>query len=70
MRRVTFWLGLVMLVAGLALLGYVGWQFWGTNWTSHRQQQPVTQDLREGVEPAGATLKRQPQFVPRARPRR
>jgi sortase A len=66
-RRLTFWLGLLMLVAGLALLGYVGWQFWGTNWTSHRQQQAVTQDLRKEWSLPGDTLKRQPQFVPKGK---
>ena len=26
-RRLTFWVGLAMILAGLAMLGYVGWQF-------------------------------------------
>src|SRR6195952_5152694 len=66
-RRLTFWLGLLMLLAGFALLGYVGWQFWGTNWTSHRQQQAVTQDLKKEGSRPGSTLKRQPQFVPKGK---
>jgi sortase A len=66
-RRVVFWLGLAMLVAGLALLGYVGWQFWGTNWTSHRQQQAVTKNLEQEWSRPGATLKQQPKFVPKGK---
>jgi sortase A len=66
-RRVTFWLGLLMLTAGLVLLGYVGWQFWGTNWTSHRQQQAVTHDLEKQWDRPGATLEKQPQFVPKGK---
>ena len=67
LRRLAFWLGLVMLVAGLSLLGYVGWQFWGTNWTSHRQQQAVTQNLEKEWSLPGSTLKKQPQFVPQGK---
>jgi sortase A len=51
-RGVTFWLGLALVAAGLALLGYVAWQFWGTNIVSSRhQREAVTQlqrDWREG----------------------
>ena len=66
-RRLTFWLGLLMLLAGFVLLSYVGWQFWGTNWTSHRQQQAVTHDLEKEWSRPGASLKKQPQFVPKGK---
>jgi sortase A len=66
LRRVSRWLGVLMLVAGLALLGYVGWQFWGSNWTSHRQQQAVTQNLeKEWHAPAAAQKRLEPQYVPK-----
>ncbi|CUR55793.1 putative integral membrane protein [metagenome] len=39
-------LGLGMVVAGLAMLGWVGWQFYGTNWVSHRHQEQVVSQLR------------------------
>lgn len=42
-RRVRFWLGVTLLLAGLSLLAYVAWQFWGTNWQSQARH-------REGVE--------------------
>jgi len=43
-----FWPGIALVVAGLAVLGYVGWQLWGTNWVSERQQQEAVTDLRKG----------------------
>jgi sortase A len=67
-RRVAYWVGLAMVVAGLALLGYVGWQFWGTNWTSHRAQREVTSDLQqEWARPGPALQKLQPQYVPQGK---
>jgi sortase A len=40
-RGAPFWVGVVLIVAGLAVLGYVGWQFFGTNVVSHRKQQAL-----------------------------
>lgn len=47
-------MGLSLVVAGLVLLGYVGWQFYGTTYVSKQEQQRVVEDLtREwSVEPA------------------
>lgn len=39
--------GLVVLATGLAMVGYVGWQFWGTTYVSHRHQREVIEDLRD-----------------------
>lgn len=33
--------GVTLIVIGLALLGNVAWQFWGTNWVSHRNQERI-----------------------------
>ena len=46
-RGVTFWLGTAMILAGLALLGYVGWQVWGTNYVSERKQRDAVQALEK-----------------------
>ena len=56
-RRWMRWLGLLLIGVGLGLLGYVAWQFWGTNWVSHRaQERIVTEVRRDWDEPAtGAT---------------
>jgi sortase A len=64
-RRVLFWVGLTLVAAGLALLGYVGWQFFGTNIVSeHKQQQAVEQLQRQWrAGPTtinGSTADRQP----------
>lgn len=37
--------GLALVLAGLVLLGYVGWQFWVTNWISERQHREVVGQL-------------------------
>jgi sortase A len=57
-RGVTFWLGLGMVAVGLALLGYVGWQMFGTNIVSERHQKETIAELeqrwRDGLaEPGG-----------------
>jgi len=61
--RLVLWLGLAMILGGLALLGYVGWQFWGTNWQSQRQHEKVTNSLRTQWEQGGERL--QPRYVPK-----
>lgn len=43
----TFWLGLGLVAAGLAMLGYVGWQFLGTNIVSERRQRDAVAALEE-----------------------
>lgn len=52
----------MLLLAGVVVLGYVGWQFLGTNWVSERRQQEILGDLEEGwsagegeVDAAGTT---------------
>jgi sortase A len=40
-RGATFWVGLTLVVAGLAILGYVAWQFFGTNIVAHHKQQQI-----------------------------
>lgn len=47
-RRVSFWLGCGLIAAGLAVLGWVAWQFWGTNWQSQQRQGDVRQALESG----------------------
>jgi sortase A len=57
-RGVAFYVGLALVLAGLGLLGYVGWQFYGTNIVAKQAQERVMADLREEwrapVEPAPA----------------
>lgn len=65
LRRVITWVGLASMLAGVMMLGYVGWQFWGTNWTSQRAQKEVTTTLRTQWEGGGKQLR--PAFVPEGR---
>lgn len=46
-RRITFWVGIGMILAGLSLLAYVAWQLWGTNWVSKRHQREIANQLQE-----------------------
>ena len=66
-RGITFWLGLGMVAAGLGLLGYVGWQFLGTNIVSERRQREAVAELEQrwreepaptmGAEPAAERVR-------------
>lgn len=75
-RRITFWFGIGLILAGLALLGYVAWQFWGTNWVARKHQRELTSLVQKdwaagkGCDrfcPKGATLAliRIPRFGPK-----
>ena len=46
-RRVALWGGVVLILVGLSMLGYVAWEFWGTNWVSHRHQKEAVHQLRD-----------------------
>ena len=37
-------LGVLLVVAGLVLGGYVAWQFWGTNWQSERRHDALVEE--------------------------
>ena len=55
-RGATFWIGLGLVLAGLAILGYVAWQFFGTNVVSHhKQKQLVEQTEKAWGAQAGAS---------------
>lgn len=64
-RLLTFYLGVALLLAGVALLGWVGWQFWGTNWVAHRKQVQVTETLQEQWTEEGTQLA--PKYVPKGK---
>ncbi len=49
-RRLSFWFGCGLILAGLAVLAWVAWQFWGTNWQSERRQADVQRSLVDGWE--------------------
>jgi sortase A len=61
-HRITFWIGIGLILAGLGLLGYVAWQFWGTNWVAKRHQREIASQLQQDW--ASGNGKR-PKFVPK-----
>ena len=61
-RRITFWIGIGLILAGLGLLGYVAWQFWGTNWVSKRHQREIASALQQDWASGQG---RKPQLVPK-----
>lgn len=63
--RVALWSGVALVVAGLVVLGYVGWQFWGTTWVSKREQRELTGSLQKQWTEGGSRL--QPKFVPKGK---
>jgi sortase A len=46
-RRIAFWIGIGLILAGLGLLAYVAWQLWGTNIIAKKQQREITSQLQE-----------------------
>ena len=64
-RRVARWTGVALVAAGVVLLGYVGWQLWGTTWVAHREQRELTSALeRHWQEPAGDRRNLRPEHTP------
>jgi sortase A len=47
-RRVMLGGGIALITVGAIVLGWLGWQFWGTNWVSKGRQAEVVADLQEG----------------------
>jgi sortase A len=45
-RGLGFYLGLLFVVAGAAMLAYVAWQFFGTNVVAHHKQQQIVEDTQ------------------------
>lgn len=41
------WIGVLLIVSGLGMLGYVGWEFYGTTWLSHRKQADLVEKLEK-----------------------
>lgn len=67
--RVLGALGLVLVIAGLAVLGYVAWQYWGTTWLAKKEHESlrttIVQDWDRGEDASeikGEGLLRVPRF--------
>lgn len=54
-RGVRWWAGVGLLLAGLAVFGYVGWQLWGTSWVAERKHEQIVSELERRFEGDRAT---------------
>ena len=54
-RGAAFYLGVGLVLAGLALLGYVAWQFFGTNVVSERKQRTLVEKTEQSWRVAPGT---------------
>lgn len=52
-RRLLVATGVVLMVAGVGVLGYVGWQLYGTTWVAQREQRQVVEATRQVWEGGG-----------------
>jgi sortase A len=52
-RGLSFWLGSALIIAGLAVLGYVAWQFFGTNIVAHQKQQKIVEQTEKAWSSQG-----------------
>ena len=48
-----FWVGIGLIVAGLGVLAYVGWQFYGTNIVAHQKQQKIVDETVKAWDAEG-----------------
>lgn len=53
-RGLSFRVGVALVVAGLAVLGYVAWQLFGTNVVAHHAQQRIVEQTQKAWEAEGA----------------
>lgn len=63
--RVALWSGVALIAAGVVLLGYVGWQFWGTTWVAKRAQRESTAAVERQWQQAGDRRGLRPEHTPR-----
>lgn len=45
-RTASLALGVVLLVSGMLMLGYVAWEYWGSDWVSKGKQADLRADLK------------------------
>lgn len=61
------WAGAAVALVGLVLLGWAGWQFWGTTWVSRAHQEQIVKQLEENWAAAsGPTDPSRPRPTPAA----
>ena len=53
-RGAAFWVGIALILAGLAVLAYVAWQFFGTNVVAHQKQQKIVEKTESAWRSEGS----------------
>jgi sortase A len=53
-RGASFWIGIGLVLAGLAVLGYVAWQLFGTNIVARHKQQSIVAETQKVWRSQGA----------------
>lgn len=53
-RGISFWLGIVLVVGALGVLGYAAWEQWGTNLASWQAHKRIVNEVREQWSGDGA----------------
>jgi sortase A len=56
-RRVLTWTGIGMILAGLAVLGWVAWEYFGTTWVSHRHRDQAITRLQQAWHGGHASVR-------------
>lgn len=51
-RKVVFWIGLGLILAGIGILAWLAWEIWGTNWISQREERHEVRMFERGIGPA------------------
>ncbi len=62
LRRWTRRLGYGLILTGLAILAWIAWQLWGTNWQSERLHREIVAQLEEDWSGPGVAIVRIPKF--------
>jgi sortase A len=52
-RGPSFWIGTGLILAGLAVLGYVAWQFFGTNFVAAQKQRSIVEKTEQSWRAEG-----------------
>ncbi|MDR7311477.1 sortase A [Nocardioides luteus] len=56
-RRGFFWVGIALLLSGLAVLGYVAWEFYGTTIVSKERQREATTKIEQAWDSGQGEVK-------------
>ena len=62
-RSLLWWVGILLILAGVGLLAWVGWQFYGTNWVAQGKQREAVTSLERSWQQASDPKQLRPKNV-------